>query len=167
MYLSFGFILGSTVVFFLGMPPRLVPLEVLLGSFLFRIFPFGNIKFSCVHFLVWLVVLLVLYSIVHELNTARHELLHLWRTLFPCWIFDGGDSTVSDINFTLFQVIIPYGICSVPFLVLCTSCIICVVPIMLYCLAYYESLFLSLLGIMVCICNQILHICECRLIGGE
>ena len=41
------------------------------------------------------------------------------------------------------------------------------VNMILYCLDYCELLFLSLVGLMVCGCNQILHICVYRLIGGD
>ena len=66
-----------------------------------------------------------------------------------------------------FWVCMPYGICSVPFMVLCTICIIHVVPMMLYWLAYFELLFFSLVGLTVCGCDKVLQICRCRLIGVE
>ena len=51
-------------------------------------------------------------------------------------------------------------------MVLCTSLILHVVPMMLYRLAYCELLFLSLVGLTMCGCNQILQVCARRLIGG-
>ena len=59
-----------------------------------------------------------------------------------------------------------YIICSVPCLVLCTSRIIHVVPMMIYHLAYCGLLIFSLVVLAVCGSSQILQICLCRLIGG-
>ena len=66
-----------------------------------------------------------------------------------------------------FWVYMPYVIYSVPLMVLCTSRLLHVVPMMLYRLTYCELLFFYLVGITVCGCNQIIKICECGLIGGE
>ena len=62
---------------------------------------------------------------------------------------------------------IPYGICSVPLMVLCTSRILHVVPMMRGHLAYYAWLFLYQVVLKVCVWNQIIQNCGCRLIGGE
>ena len=61
----------------------------------------------------------------------------------------------------------PCDTCSFPLLVLCTIYLIHVVPIMRGNLDYYEVLLLHQVGIMVCGWNQILQICEYRLICGE
>ena len=63
---------------------------------------------------------------------------------------------MSDIHSALFLGCMPYGICSVPLMVLCTIQILHVVPTMLYNLAYHELLFLYLVGIIVCDCNTII-----------
>ena len=60
-----------------------------------------------------------------------------------------------------------YGIFSVTLLLLCHSHILHLVPMILYHLDYCLLLFLFLVGIMVCSCNRILQICECRLICRE
>ena len=121
----------------------------------------------CVNFLVFLVGLLVMGSVLHKLNPVRHELLHMWRTFLACWIVCG-ETVLCLVLFPLFfWGCITYGIISVPFLVLCTSRLLHVVPMMIYCLDCCELLFLSLVGLTVCGCNQILQKCGCRLIGGE
>ena len=87
-----------------------------------------------------------------------------------CWHVEfGGGVNILCLVFISILVwgFMPYGIYSVPLLVLCTSHIIHVVPMMLYFLAYCELLFFSLMGITVYSCNQILQICGCRLIGEE
>ena len=61
----------------------------------------------------------------------------------------------------------PYGVYSVPFLVLCTIRLLHVVPMMLVNLDYCELLFSSLVRIMVCGCNQNIKICGCRIIVGK
>ena len=81
--------------------------------------------------------------------------------------FLGGNSTVSEIRSDIFWGCMPYLICSVPWLVLCTIWILREVPMMIYCLAYFGLLLLFLMGITVCGCNLILQICACRLIGGD
>ena len=60
----------------------------------------------------------------------------------------------------------PYVIFSVIFLVLCTSHIIHVVPMIIVRLDYYKWLFLSQMGLTVCDWNQIIQKCGYRLIGG-
>ena len=67
----------------------------------------------------------------------------------------------------LFWGCMPYGIFSVPLLVLRTIRILHIVPMMLYVLAYFELLFLSLVGLTVCSCSIIIQICICRMIGGD
>ena len=84
-------------------------------------------------------------------------MLIFWRETLLCLI----------LFLILFWGYTPYGICSVTLLFLCARILLHVVPVMLYCLAYRELLFLSLVGIMVCGFNQIIQICGCSLIGGE
>ena len=62
---------------------------------------------------------------------------------------------------------IPYGICSDPWLVQYTNWVLHVVPMMFYPLAYFVLLILSLMGLVLCGCSQILQICGCNLIGGD
>ena len=103
----------------------------------------------------------------YEINYVQHELLHLWRTFFVCRIFLGG--TLLCLRFIPLFIwgCMPYEICSVTWLVQCNSHIIHVVPIMIYRLAYCEFLFLSLVGLVVCICSRTIQICMHRLIGGD
>ena len=61
----------------------------------------------------------------------------------------------------------PYSICSVPWLVICTIQLPHVLPMIIYHLAYCELLFLSMEGLTVYGFNQILQICACRMIGGD
>ena len=79
----------------------------------------------------------------------------------------GKNSTVSDICSALDWECLTYGISIVPLLVLCTNRLLHVVIMMIYHFAYYELLFLFLVGIMVYGCNQIIQICGRRMIGGE
>ena len=67
----------------------------------------------------------------------------------------------------LFCVCMPYGIFSVTLLVLCHIQILHVVNMMLCGLADCELLFLLLVCLTVCGCNQILQICAGSLIGGD
>ena len=94
-------------------------------------------------------------------------MLHLWRKSVACWIILVKTLLCLIFSLLLFWVCMPYKIFSVPLLVLCTRLILHVLPIILYLLAYCDLLFLSLVGITVCGCNQILQICGCRLIIGE
>ena len=149
------------------MPIDYHPRRYYLGGVIFILFPPGSSMPLCVHFLVWLVNFLVLDSLVHKLNTVQHEMLHLWRTSVACWIV-----LVKPLLCLIFSPILswkrmPYGIFSVPFMVLFTIRLIYVEPMMLGRLAYCEWLFLSLAEILVCGCNKILQICGCSLIGGE
>ena len=43
------------------------------GGLLFLIFPLGPSMPPCVHFLVWIMCLLVLDSVVHKLNHVQHK----------------------------------------------------------------------------------------------
>ena len=87
---------------------------------------------------------------------------------FSCWSFFGGKTLLYLIFFPLlFWVCMPYGICIVPLLVLFNRRLLHVVPMMIYCLAYFELILLSLVGLTVCGCNQIIQICGCWLIGGK
>ena len=74
---------------------------------------------------------------------------------------------MSEIHSTLFFVCITYGICGAPWMFLCTSWVIHVVPMVFCLLAYCGLLTLSLVGILVCSCSQILQIFMCKLIGGN
>ena len=67
----------------------------------------------------------------------------------------------------LFWEFIPYGICVVPQPVLFNTRIINVLPLILYRLSFCGLILLSLVGLMVCGCNQIIQKCGCRLIGGD
>ena len=60
----------------------------------------------------------------------------------------------------------PYVIYSAPWLVWCTSRFLHVVPMIPYLLAYCVLILLSLAGIAVCGCSQILQRYMCDLIGG-
>ena len=94
-------------------------------------------------------------------------MLHLWRTSVACWIV-WGKTLLCLIFYPLFSWgFITYGICGVPLLVLCIKRLLHVVSMILGRLDYCGLLFLSLVGLMVCGCNQILHICVYRLIGGD
>ena len=111
--------------------------------------------------------LLVLDYVVHKLSPIRHELLHTWRTFVACWIVLGKNLLCMILSPLLFWGCMSYIICSVPLIVLYNSHLLHVVNMILYSLAYCEWLFLSLVGLTVCGCNNILQICGCRLIGGE
>ena len=108
----------------------------------------------------------VLDSVGYELNPVRNELLHLWRAFLACY-FLGGILLYLKFIVLLFLRCIPYGICIVPCLILFTSHIIQLIPMMLYCLAYFELLLLYLIRIKVCGCSRIIKICACRIIGGD
>ena len=77
------------------------------------------------------------------------------------------NSTVSEISSALFWWCMPYGICSAPWLVRCNRHILHVVPMLFYLLYCCGLLILSLVGIAVCVCSQILQIYVCKLIVGE
>ena len=167
MHFSFGLFLGSTLWVSIGLPPWLAPSEVLLGGWIFWIFPLGSSMPPCDHFLVWIVVLLFLYYVAHKLNSVRNERLHIWKTSLLCWIILG-ETLLRQIFFLVLSwVCMYYGICSVPFLVRCTSFLLRVAPMMRVRLAYYELLIVYQVGLTVCGCNQILQICKYRLIGEE
>ena len=149
------------------MPPWLAPSEVLLEVLLIWIFSLGISMPPCDNFLVCLVVFLVPDYALHKLNPVRHELLHLWRTFLACWFILGKTLLCLILLPLLFLGCMPYGICRVPFVILCTSLLLHVVPMMLYCLTYCELLLLSLVGLTVWGCNQIFQICVCGLIREE
>ena len=67
----------------------------------------------------------------------------------------------------LFWVCMPYGICSVPYLVQCNSRLLHMVPMMFYLLDYFGLLLFSMVGISVCSCSQILQIYACTMVGGD
>ena len=54
------------------------------GGVLFRILPLGSSIPPCVHYLVLLEGLLVMYSVVHILNPVWYEKLHPWKTSVVC-----------------------------------------------------------------------------------
>ena len=137
------------------------------GGVVSWIFPLGISITPCVHLIVWTVVLLVLDSVIQKLNPMRHELLHMWRTFMACWNVLGKTLLCLILLTLLFWGCITYGICSVPFMVLCNRYLLHVATMMLYCLSYCELTSLYLVGITVFVCNQIIQICGCRLIGGE
>ena len=121
----------------------------------------------CFHFLLLLVVLMVMDSAVHKLNHLRHEMLNLWRTSVACSIVLVKTLLCLIFYLLLSWVFMPYVIYSVPLLVLCNRRLLHVVPMIFGSLSYYEWLLLSLVGITVCGCNQIIQICGFRLIGGK
>ena len=92
--------------------------------------------------------------------------MQLWRTSVACWFFFGKTLLCLIFFLILFWGCIHYKFCSVTLLILCNIRLIHAVSMMLYCFDFCELLFLSLVGIMVCGCNQILQICGCRLFGG-
>ena len=59
-----------------------------------------------------------------------------------------------------------FVICSVPYLVRCTSRFLHIVPMMFYILDYCVLLIMSLVGLVVCSCSQILQIYVCKMIVG-
>ena len=149
------------------MPPWMAPSEVLLGGLLFWIFLLGILMLPFVNLIVWLVVFLLMDYVVHKLNLMRHELLHLWSTLFACWIAWGGALLRLMFFPLLFLGCMVYGVCSVTLLVICNSLLLHVVFMVIYCVAYCELILLSLVELTVCSCNRILQICGCMLIGEE
>ena len=158
MQFSFGFFIGSSVGDFLLCPPDWHPQRYCWGGggVPFWIFALEISMPPCLYFLVWLVGFWCWY-----------EFLHLCRTFVVCWVVLG-ETLMCMIFFPLlFLGCMSYCICSVLYLVLCTIHILHVVNIMLNILDYCELLFLSLVLITVCSCNQILEICEFRLIGRE
>ena len=149
------------------MPPWLVPSGVRLGGSIFWIFLLGSSMPPCVHFIFLLVVFIVLDSVVNKSNPVWHEMLHLWRTSMACWVVLGKTLLCLIFSSLLSWGCMPYVICSVPLLVLCTICILHVVPTIIGCLDYCEWLLLSLVGLTVCGCKHIIQICGCRMIVGE
>ena len=85
-YIFIWFFLVHLLEFFLVWPPYWHPWRYWWGGLLLWIFPLGISMPYCVHFLVLLVKLLVLDYVLNKLNPVWHELLHLWRTFFECWI---------------------------------------------------------------------------------
>ena len=148
------------------MSHRLVPSKVLLGKLILQMYLIGISMPLFVHLLLWILVWQGMNYLAHESNPVRHEFLDLWKTFLVCWIF-GGRSTVSNIFPLLFWGCMPYGICSVTYLVQSTIPLLHVVPMMLYILGHYGLLILSLVGVVVCSCIWIFQICACRLIGGD
>ena len=164
MHFLFELFPGSPLWFSIGLHPWLAPLEVILGGWVFWIFLLGPSIPPSVHLLVWLVGLLVLDYVVHKSNRVRHEKLHLWKT---CWIVLR-ETPLYQISFPVFSWgFMPCGICTVPFLVLCTSRLLRVVPMMCGRLSCYELLLVFQVGLTVCGWNKILQIYGYRLIVGE
>ena len=102
-----------------------------------------------------------------NLNYVRHELLNLCRKSLSFWILWGKTLLCLIVVPLLFWERTIYGICSVPWLVVLNIQFIHVVTMMLYLLEYFELRFLSLVGLTVYGCYQIIQICVCRLIGGD
>ena len=67
----------------------------------------------------------------------------------------------------LFLGCMPHVICSAPWLVQFTIRVLHVVPRILHPLAYCESLLFTMVGIVVCICNQTIHRYVCMPICGD
>ena len=82
-------------------------------------------------------------------------------------IFGGRTLLCMILVYLLFCGCVTYGIFSVPWLAWCTRNLLHVVPMMIFHLVYSELLLLSLVGLAVCGCSQILQICACRMIGGD
>ena len=156
MRFSFGFFIGSPIGVFVGTPPWMAPLEVLLGGFLFWIFTLGISMLLSMNLTILLVGLLVLDSVANKLNPVRRELLHLWRTFLAYWIVAGNILPCLIFVTLLFSRCMPYWICSVAVSLLCNRSLLHVVPMMLYNLADCVLLSLFLVGQRVCGCNQIL-----------
>ena len=167
MHFSFGFFLGSPVGVIPGTPQRMAPLEILLGGFLLWIFLLKISMIPFVDFLIFIMGLLGLDYILHKWNHVCRELLHLWRAFLACWIVAGTILLCLMFISLFFFRCTPYGICSVPFMVLCTSRLLNVVPMMIYRLDNCVLLSLLLVRWRVCDYNRILQKYGCRLIGGE
>ena len=88
---------------------------------------------------------------------------HFWHVDF----LGGKLQCVWDLLHSCFGQCMPYDIRSIPCLIWCTSRLLHVVPVMLYNLAYCGLLILSLVGLVLCGCSQILQTCECNIIGGN
>ena len=84
----------------------------------------------CVHALILLKVLYVMYSVVHRLDLVRYDKLHPWKTSVVYEIFWRGDLLCLIFILLLYLGFIVFDTCSVPFLVLCTSHILHVAPTM-------------------------------------
>ena len=81
-------------------PPLTATLGGTAGGILSWVFSLEISISPCVYFLVWLVCLLVLNYVLHQLNPMRHELLYLWRNILACWIVLG-KTVLCLISFTL------------------------------------------------------------------
>ena len=57
------------------------------GGLIVWICTIGSSMSPCVHFLVWLVGLLVMNSVLHKLNPVRHEIFHLWINMCHVELF--------------------------------------------------------------------------------
>ena len=152
---------------FFGTTPWIAPSEILLGGLLFWIFPLGISMLPCADFMVVLVVLMVLDYVGYKWNPVRRVFLHLWRKLLACWIVLGKTLLCLVLIPLLFLGCMPYGVCSVPLMILCTIHILHVVPMMIYGLDDCVLLSLFLVGQRGCSCNIIIQKCGCRLIGKE
>ena len=121
----------------------------------------------CAHFLVCLVGFMVLDPVVCKLNHVQHEMLHLSKTYLACWIVLGKTLPCQILFPLLSWGCMPYVICNIPFLVLCTIPLLRVLLMMCGCLVYYEWILVPQVGLTVSGWNQIHQICGYRLIGGE
>ena len=89
--------------------------------------------------------------VVNRINPLWNDKLHPWKAF----------------SLLLSLRCIPCDTFSVTFMLLFTSRIINVDPIMSVHLVYYELPLLSQFGIMACVWNQVLRRCEYRLVCGE
>ena len=118
---SFELLPGSLLGVSFGLPPWLAPSKVLLGCLLFWIYRLGFPMIPCVHALILLKGLQVLYYIVHRIDLVRHGKLYPWKTSVTSEMFWGGI-----LLCLIFVLLLSWGFmfcdtCSVSFLVLCTS----------------------------------------------
>ena len=92
----------------------------------------------CVNDLILLKVFQVMYYVVHILDLVGHDKLHPWKTSMAYELF-WGKILLCLILFPLLSWGFMFcDTCSVPLLVLCTSHILHVAPMMRDHLVYYE-----------------------------
>ena len=151
-----GFFLVHLLEFFLVCPPNWHPRRYWCRYWFSPISLLGISMIPCVNFLVWILGLVVMYSVVHKFHPLRHEFVHLWRKCLVCWIVWRKNLLCLIFIPLLFWRCMLSGICSVPLLVLCTSRILLVVLMIIYHLAYHELILLYLVGLTVCDCNIII-----------
>ena len=120
---SFGFLPGSFLGVSFGLPPWLAPSEVLLGGLLLWIYRLGHSMLTCVHYLILLKGLHVLYSVVHRLDIVRNDKMHPWEIYVAYEMFWG--------KFYRFWCLF----CS------CLGDILFVMPVMFHCWYYVPAAF--------------------------